>query len=349
MNLLGFAVVLVSLVGAWAQINVRRPLCDSHEADKVALVALDYLNIHHSHVYKYALNRIEDIKVFSQLGGDDAYVLELDLLETDCHVLDPTPVANCTVRSKMLTALEGDCDVVLSHVGGALTVTAFKCKTEESREDMCFGCPILLPLNNTNALDLVNASLSTLNRRTENVTFTLLEVGRLSSQLVSGGPIYLAEFLIAESNCTADVRVPLAENVRTHGFCAATGSFASHKVDCKMFPPQEHDASVNSTGDVVPASVPVTHARTASLSPKLGLRHHKLTAIHNPQQSGFLSESGESAEVVPDGSAADAAAPGGGSSASIELPSVVIKREAPSALQNPVPLLPVCPGRLRFF
>lgn len=27
-------------------------------------------------------------------------------------------------------AVEGDCDVVLKKVGGVLTVTAFKCKTE---------------------------------------------------------------------------------------------------------------------------------------------------------------------------------------------------------------------------
>lgn len=31
------------------------------------------------------------------------YVLEVELLETDCHVLDPTPLENCTVRPKILT------------------------------------------------------------------------------------------------------------------------------------------------------------------------------------------------------------------------------------------------------
>lgn len=29
--------------------------------------------------------------------------MEIELLETNCHVLDPTPVANCTVRPKHLT------------------------------------------------------------------------------------------------------------------------------------------------------------------------------------------------------------------------------------------------------
>ena len=38
-----------------------------------------------------------------QANGVDTYVLEIDLLETNCHVMDPTPVANCTVRPKIST------------------------------------------------------------------------------------------------------------------------------------------------------------------------------------------------------------------------------------------------------
>ncbi|KAF0047214.1 hypothetical protein F2P81_000847 [Scophthalmus maximus] len=130
MSLLGFTVVLGLLLGVWAQHNVLRPLCDSPKAEEAALVAQDYLNGQHTHGYKYALNRIEDIKVQVEPNGQETYVLEIDLLETNCHVLDPTPLANCSVRPKLLTAVEGDCDVVLKRVGGVLTVTAFKCKTE---------------------------------------------------------------------------------------------------------------------------------------------------------------------------------------------------------------------------
>lgn len=68
MNLLGTTVVLVLLVGVWAQINVLRPQCDSPEAEEAALVAQDYLNAQHTHGYKYALNRIEDIKIYSKVS-----------------------------------------------------------------------------------------------------------------------------------------------------------------------------------------------------------------------------------------------------------------------------------------
>uniref|UniRef100_G3PUE8 Alpha-2-HS-glycoprotein 2 n=2 Tax=Gasterosteus aculeatus TaxID=69293 RepID=G3PUE8_GASAC len=152
--------------------NVIKPKCDSFEAEEAALVAQDYLNAQHTHGYKYALNRVEDIKIYTKPDGD-IYVLEVDLLETNCHVLDPTPLANCTVRPKISTAIEGDCDVVLKKVGGALTVLAFKCKTDESTEDLCVGCATLLPLNDTAALDFVQASLATFNNRTVNVTYAV--------------------------------------------------------------------------------------------------------------------------------------------------------------------------------
>lgn len=68
MNLLSFTVVLGLLVGTWAQPIVRRPLCDSPEAEEAALVAQDYLNAQHHHGYKYVLNQIDDIKVYAKVS-----------------------------------------------------------------------------------------------------------------------------------------------------------------------------------------------------------------------------------------------------------------------------------------
>nr|XP_046263985.1 alpha-2-HS-glycoprotein 2 [Scatophagus argus] len=370
MNVLGTTVVLVLLAGVWAQVNVVRPQCDSPEAEEAALVAQDYLNSQHTHGYKYALNRIEDIKILTKPDGDDTYVLEVDLLETDCHVLDPTPVTNCTVRPKILTAVEGDCDVVLKKVGGALTVTAFKCKTEESTEDLCLGCRTLLPLNDTAALGFVHASLATVNNRTENVTYTVLEVGRMSSQVVSGGPIYFAEYVVIEANCTDDACLPLSDAMAARGICSAKGLNADHTVDCKMFTTLMPVVDANSTA--APALPPVIHVHTDSLSHKHGLRHHKLTTIHDPHLSGLLSaESAESAEAVPVVPAVFTAtaaaptpavdsAPASDASNSAEVPVAVVKRDVPAApapvivdttviQTGPVPLVPVCPGRVRFF
>lgn len=56
----------------------------------------------------------------------------------------------------------------------------------ESTEDLCAGCPALLPLNDTTALNFVLDSLVTVNNRTKNITYSLLEVGRMSAQVSLG-------------------------------------------------------------------------------------------------------------------------------------------------------------------
>nr|XP_040028132.1 alpha-2-HS-glycoprotein-like [Gasterosteus aculeatus aculeatus] len=373
MNFLGITLILGLFAGLWAQMNVIKPKCDSFEAEEAALVAQDYLNAQHTHGYKYALNRVEDIKIYTKPDGD-IYVLEVDLLETNCHVLDPTPLANCTVRPKISTAIEGDCDVVLKKVGGALTVLAFKCKTDESTEDLCVGCATLLPLNDTAALDFVQASLATFNNRTVNVTYAVKEVGRMSSKVVSRGPIYSAEYVIAEANCTEDACTPLHDLAAVRGFCTAEGLSTDHTVDCKMFSTlmpvdAKTVADSNSTAadsNSTAAMPSVVHIHLSSQSPKHGLKHHKLTALHDPHQSDFLSsESAESVQGVTVASlvAGVAAAPpspdsisgsSSDSSASAEVPVVVVKRDLPAAtiasvMDNPITPVPVCPGRVRLF
>lgn len=71
MNSLSITVALVLLVGAWAQINELYPLCDSTEAEEAALAAQDYLNSQHTHGYKYALNRIEKIKIRTKVSNEE--------------------------------------------------------------------------------------------------------------------------------------------------------------------------------------------------------------------------------------------------------------------------------------
>lgn len=106
-----------------------------------------------------------------------------------------------------------------------------------------------------------------------------------------------------------------------------------------------------------PALVPHVHATTHHHHHHHGSRHHKLTALHDPHLSGLLSsESTESDEVVPvdliavngtSGPAADSTA-----TPEADAPAAKVKRDAPAeaAVQAvPVPLVPLCPGRIRHF
>ncbi|XP_017558963.1 alpha-2-HS-glycoprotein 2 [Pygocentrus nattereri] len=349
------AVLSLLLVGSWALLppmpNITLPSCNSLEAQEGAQVALDFINNQHTHGYKYALNQIEDIKIYSMPDGKEVYKMELEFLETKCHVLDPTPSALCPVRPKHETAVEADCDVALSKAAGVLSVVAFKCKTEtETPDHSCVGCFDLIAFNDTDAAQLIQGSLDDFNRNNNlSAVFALLEVGRLSSQVVKGVLKIRAEYAIIETNCTGiddGACVPLSHTVARHGFCRSESLISP--VDCKIFHPliQLVDPNVNASVAAAPPPV-LLHAHTAGpgYSPAIHtLKHHKLTPLHDPTASGLVSaESAESREatVVLDVPTApivkrDVA------------PVVVGAQPADAPVAGAVPLIR-CPGRVIHF
>ncbi|XP_064195081.1 alpha-2-HS-glycoprotein-like isoform X1 [Anguilla rostrata] len=347
MRPVGTVVILGLLAGAWAQglQSIFKPNCDSPEAEEAALVAQEYINAQFSHGYKFALNQIEEIKIITKPDGGETYIVELELLQTKCHVLDPTPVANCTVRPLQETKVEADCDVVLSKTGGVLSVVAYKCKSKpDSAEDVCLGCPQLVALTHTDALQVVDASLGIFNSKLNNDTaqFAMLEVGRLSSQVVTGGPQYFVEYAIVETNCTVDDHdacVPLLQPPARKGFCVAKGVLSAITVDCTLFPAVQSpvDPTANLTGSVAPPVVPKLHTIH-------GLKHHhKLSIVSDPATAGLLSESNESEEVP----VVKRQAP---MDTLLELPEVPAAPEIPAVAEMPVvPHLQICPGRIRHF
>ncbi|KAJ8418905.1 hypothetical protein AAFF_G00004040 [Aldrovandia affinis] len=269
-------VVLGVLAGALARPPAfafppsARPMCDSPEVEEAAVVAVDYINAQHSRGYKYALNRIDDVKATPLISGGKLYILELDLLQTKCHTLDPTPAANCIVRPKHERTFEGDCDAAVENVNGTLSVKAFKCKSKaESVEDMCVGCPLLLPLNHTGGLSVVDTSLATFNLQSnDTAVFAMLEVGRLTSQIVSGGPRFAVEYVIVETNCSSNASegcTPLSKHGARHGICGASASPKGDvTVDCKIFPSLVPIVDVATNGTATPVAPP--HPATGLLS-----------------------------------------------------------------------------------
>uniref|UniRef100_A0A338P6Y6 Alpha-2-HS-glycoprotein n=1 Tax=Mus musculus TaxID=10090 RepID=A0A338P6Y6_MOUSE len=79
-------------------LGFRELACDDPEAEQVALLAVDYLNNHLLQGFKQVLNQIDKVKVWSRRPFGVVYEMEVDTLETTCHALDPTPLANCSVR-----------------------------------------------------------------------------------------------------------------------------------------------------------------------------------------------------------------------------------------------------------
>ncbi|KAK6483975.1 alpha-2-HS-glycoprotein-like [Huso huso] len=295
---------------------LRRPDCDSPESEEAAKVAVDYINSHHHHGYKYTLNNIEEIKVIPRVPQGETFIMELELLETKCHIVNPLPVENCTVRSLAETKVEGDCDVALTKVQGTFTVTGFRCKSSpDSAEDVakrCPDCPQLLPLNDTRALDLVSVSLSKFNTdSSEPVYFKLMEVGRLSTQTLPSGPSYFAEYAIVETNCTSDIPdnhyddcVPLSKSLARHGFCIAmavtAGLSEDITVDCDVYNAEGPPILVSPDPSASPALPHIVHhyhhGNTTGVSQTSlvhGLKHYALGASQDLAGSLFLSSESE--------------------------------------------------------
>ncbi|XP_054691704.1 alpha-2-HS-glycoprotein isoform X1 [Grus americana] len=317
--------------------------CDDPESEAAAEFAVNYINGHSHHGYKFALNRIDNIRVLPQELNNEIVFLELDLLETTCHILSPTPLANCTVRSFTQHAVEGDCDVKLQKLDGKLSVLASKCHSHaDSSEDvlqLCPDCPLLASLNNTEVLTTVTAALNDHNSKTADAYLRLLEIGRAKIQYHPVHIVYV-EFAVAATNCSAEAAKDNAEACQllpddqsNFGFCTATMATQPSQnlqVDCQLYGHQPgvtyfQPGQVTSAG-LVPSVVQ-------------GFTNHNLRLSHN---SPFASESSSSEFPT-----------------SMLSAKSVAKRAVAEVAQHdkvprpvgfvPPPPPPPCPGKIRHF
>ncbi|XP_027746402.1 alpha-2-HS-glycoprotein [Empidonax traillii] len=314
--------------------------CDDPESEAAAEVAVNYINGHSHHGYKFALNRIEDVRVVPQGPNDEMIFLELDLLETKCPILSPTPLENCTVRSFTEHAVEGECDVKLQKLDGTISVLASKCHSEaDSNQDIgkvCPDCPVLVRLNNTEVLEAVSAALNDFNSKTTGPYLRLLEIGRGKIQYVPSH-VVAVEFAVGATNCSAEeakVNVGacqlLPEDQSNFGFC--TGSMTKHPiqsihVNCQLYGHQPGVTYAHAGQDTSAGLPPST----------VGSRNHDLRlSYHDP-----LASESSSSEMFR----------------SMLSAKPVTKRAVAEAAQHDkvprpvgfVPPPPPCPGKIRYF
>ncbi|XP_075365179.1 alpha-2-HS-glycoprotein [Mycteria americana] len=315
--------------------------CDDPEAEAAAEVAVSYINSHSHHGYKFALNRIDNIRVLPQGLNNDIMFLELDLLETTCHILSPTPLANCTVRSFTQHAVEGDCDVKLQKLDGKLSVLASKCHSDaDSSEDvlqLCPGCPLLASLNNTEVLTTVTAALNYHNSKTADAYLRLLEIGRAQIQ---AHPVHIVsvEFAVAATNCSAEEAKDnveacqlLPDDQSNFGFCTATMVMSPSKdlkVDCQLY---GHQPGVTYSQPGQDTS--------AGLLPSVvqGFTNHNLRLSHNSPAASESSSSEFPTSMLSAKSVAKRA-----------VAEVAQHDKVPHPVGF-VPPPPPCPGKIRHF
>ncbi|XP_015727420.1 alpha-2-HS-glycoprotein [Coturnix japonica] len=314
--------------------------CDDPESEAAAEFAVNYINGHSHHGYKFALNRIEQVRVLHQGPNNEIMFLELDLLETKCHILNPTPLANCSVRTFEEHAVEGDCDVKLQKLNGQFSVLASKCHSNaDSAEDIrevCPDCPLLANLNDTDVLTTVSNALNDYNSKNPDTYLRLLEIGRAVKQY---HPVRMVnvEFAVAATNCTSQQAKDnleacqlLPEDQSIFGFCTATTVTEPSQdltAECQLYGHQPGVIYPHSGQDTSAGLVP---------SAGQGFINHNLNISHNNPVASESSSS-EFPSLVSAKSVAKRAA------------AVVAQHDK---VPHPVGFVappPPCPGKFRHF
>ncbi|XP_053566167.1 alpha-2-HS-glycoprotein isoform X2 [Bombina bombina] len=312
--------------------------CDDAEAHEAAVVAVNYINANHNHGYKYVLNRIEKVKVRSQTPSEEIIFMELDLLETKCPAVSPTPLKDCVLRPRREQVVEGDCDIKLHKEGGNFTVLGVRCKSEIESGEKCPTCPLLAPLNDTQVAHAVDLSLAKFNSGNNSVFYLLHEIGRAQIQDTPNFPnvftTIITEFVIAATNCTLEdaqvdpskCEVQADENAH-YGGCDATVVKIQGKagdevtVQCTIYGPQPAQA---------PQAVTPSDPLGASQS-KVDHRHFH----HHLQHSGLPHFSSESSSAEAHHHSVHANHP--------------VKRALTGNPVPPSPRIPLCPGKKIFY
>nr|AAI24204.1 Zgc:152985 [Danio rerio] len=225
--------------------------CDDKTVEKLSRLAVTYINEDRQTGYKFALNRITNVQANQQGPAGKVYYLDLDVLETKCHVLSPKSWKKCAVRPFMETQISGNCNTTVLHTPeGFSYLYSYDCTLvpdpPEKLRLTCPDCPLLLPVDGVEAAAAARAALLKYNTQsTLPASLTVHTITRASQQSTPF-PASFVEFIVQE--CSEVQCAPALEGKEPVGFCVGTVLGTGHglqdvKVSCEMFRPQAHVVS----------------------------------------------------------------------------------------------------------
>lgn len=223
--------------------------CDDKTVEKLSRLAVTYINEDRQTGYKFSLNRVTNIQAHQQGPAGKVYYLDLDVLETKCHVLSPKSWKKCAIRPFMETQISGNCNTTVLHTPeGFSYLYNYDCTLvpdpPEKLHLTCPDCPLLLPVKSNEAIAAARTSLLKYNRQsTLPVSLTVNTITRASHQS-SPVPASFVEYTVQECSVAPFPEVqcePGHEGKEPVGFCV--GEVFGHgqqdvKVSCEIFRPQ---------------------------------------------------------------------------------------------------------------
>ncbi|KAI3368541.1 hypothetical protein L3Q82_025549, partial [Scortum barcoo] len=254
-------------------INAIIPAVRPH-LEKLSRLATTYINEDRTDGYKFALNRIANVHLHAQGPAGNVYYLDLDVLETKCHIGSPKPWKRCDVRPFMETQISGNCNTTILHTPeGYSYLYSYDCTLvpdpPEKLQQTCPTCPLLLSVDSQQAIDTAQVSLASYKR--QSTVGAGLGVKKITRAAARDVPVKASfvEFTVQE--CPEGVtkrgtcqRLTLKSDTETAGFCAGSvhGDLYAHpdvQVSCEMFKVQNVDIPrpVQPQGHDLPQEPPI--------------------------------------------------------------------------------------------
>eukprot|EP00064_Thunnus_orientalis_P019988 superscaffoldBa00005269_g20119 len=106
--------------------------CSEDSGAAAARLAMHHINEQHDHGYKFRLSETQGIKVVKVDGGCDVE-LQLDLLETKCHVVNPQHFEDCEIREETERAVMANCTIMMTVKNDDAKVTKYECDTRQGK------------------------------------------------------------------------------------------------------------------------------------------------------------------------------------------------------------------------
>ncbi|XP_077390544.1 fetuin-B [Festucalex cinctus] len=230
--------------------------CNDKAVEKLSRLALTYINEDRAEGYKFALNRIANVHLHAQGPAGNVYYLDLDVLETKCHIGSPKSWKRCDVRPFMETQISGNCNTTILHTSeGYSYLYSYDCRLvpdpAEKLQQTCPTCPILLPVDSQQAVLAVQVALASYKRQsTLGAGLGVKRITRAAEQTVPVKARFV-EYTVQE--CPEGVtekgtcqRLTPTSDTETAGFCTASvhGDLHAHpdvQGSCEIFKTQNVD------------------------------------------------------------------------------------------------------------
>lgn len=259
--------------------NLMHIPCDDKVVEKLSRLATTYINEDRQTGYKFALNRISNVQAHPQGPAGKVYYLDLDVLETKCHVFSPKSWKKCAIRPFMETQISGNCNTTILHTTeGFSYLYTYDCTLvpdpPEKLQLTCPDCPLLLPVDSESAISTARMTLLKYNRQsTLPVSFTVDTITRASHQRSPVSASFV-EYTIQECSSAPFSEVlcePGHKEKEPVGFCVGSVIGTDHsqqdvKVSCELFRPQvnvvnptQHKQMLTTLSKTSTHEIPIPH------------------------------------------------------------------------------------------